>query len=250
MEILLAIAVVPGLVLMGYVYAKDPVEKEPVGLLVKLFALGAASALLAGVIEIALDAPVRTALGYQSLAYLLAHNILVVALVEEGCKFLFLKKSTWRSSEFNYLFDGIVYAVFVSLGFAVLENVIYVFEYGFATGIARALTSMPGHAVFAVFMGSFYAKAKLADVRGDVAGRQRNLRLAVVMPVVAHGAYDVLASIGSDLSVALFLLLLVVLFGLGLRLVRRESKAATRLFSSSPLEPRGGVGAAGTASGA
>jgi RsiW-degrading membrane proteinase PrsW (M82 family) len=63
----------------------------------------------------------------------------IVALVEEGTKLFFLKRFTWRSPDFNYRYDGVVYAVFVSLGFAAIENLLYVFQYGLSVAWARVL---------------------------------------------------------------------------------------------------------------
>ena len=76
-----------------------------------------------------------------------------VGLIEEGSKFFFLYRFTWKDKAFNYRFDGIVYAVFVSLGFAALENVFYVFNYGTGVALQRALLTIPGHMSFAVYMG-------------------------------------------------------------------------------------------------
>ena len=84
----------------------------------------------------------------------------VVAVSEEGFKFLLLHRRTWRESEFDCCFDGVVYAVFLSLGFALWENIRYVLAYGFATAVARALTAVPGHACFGVFMGAWYGAAR------------------------------------------------------------------------------------------
>ena len=89
----------------------------------------------------------------------------VVAISEEGIKYLLLKYRTWRSPEFNCTFDGVVYAVFLSLGFALWENIHYVLAYGMSTALARAVTAVPGHACFGVFMGTWYGLAKRAALR-------------------------------------------------------------------------------------
>lgn len=91
----------------------------------------------------------------SSTAYNVLLYFVVVALSEEGFKYLLLKKRTWYSSEFNCQFDGVVYAVFVALGFALWENISYVLMYGLGTAAVRAVTAVPGHACFGVFMGRF-----------------------------------------------------------------------------------------------
>ena len=110
---------------------------------------------------------------------------------EELGKFVVMKLRTWKSPEFNYTYDAIVYAVAASLGFAALENIMYVFTNGgFSTAILRALTAVSGHAVFGVFMGVHYGLAKRAKARGDKGTETRELFLAYLIPVLIHGFYD------------------------------------------------------------
>lgn len=232
---LFAVATVPGILILFFVYFKDPVEKEPLKLLLSLFALGCVSTVPAIILELIGSTVLFDGGSPTTLLGIILDNFIVVALVEELCKFIFLRLKTWKSPEFNYLFDGIVYAVFVSLGFAVLENIFYVFEFGIETGIARAFTSLPGHTVFAVFMGFFYAHAKLEQIKGNNAGVKQNLALAVVVPTLAHGAYDFLATLESDVAFLLFLVLITVMFITGLRLIFRESEAAARLYATEPF---------------
>ena len=104
-----------------------------------------------------------------SLAYNALFYFLIVGPAEEGFKYLLLKNRTWKSPHFNCQFDGVVYAVFVSLGFALWENIGYVLRYGFATAVARAVTAIPGHACFGVFMGVLYGVAKRQALAGDEA---------------------------------------------------------------------------------
>jgi RsiW-degrading membrane proteinase PrsW (M82 family) len=109
---------------------------------------------------------------------------IVVALVEEFSKYVIVKLYAQKNKEFNESFDGIVYAVFVSMGFAALENVLYVFQYGVATGITRAFTAVPAHAVFGVLMGYFMGKAKFSENKFilNITG--------LLLATIFHGAYD------------------------------------------------------------
>ena len=91
---------------------------------------------------------------------------LVVAAVEEGSKFFFLYRRTWHDPNFNFRYDAIVYAVFVSLGFAAFENVKYVFNYGLSVALPRAILAIPGHMGFAVFMGFFTAEQNFVQIMG------------------------------------------------------------------------------------
>ena len=108
------------------------------------------------------------------MAYLAAENFLVVACTEELCKRLPVRHIFWRHRAFDYRFDAVVYCVFSALGFAALENVLYVADSGFRTAVMRALLSVPGHFFFAVYMGVYLGEAKSAETRG--LRRQQRLR--------------------------------------------------------------------------
>ena len=163
MDFALLLAVVPPLFLMHYVYRLDAIEKEPRGLIMKLVFLGMASCIPAGLIESLLCNVLFSFMDPFSLPAILIENFLIIAMAEEGVKF-WVTKRTWNDPAFNYRFDGVVYAVAAAIGFALLENVMYVFssEGGeIATGIMRAVTSIPGHCTFGFFMGLYYGEAKL-----------------------------------------------------------------------------------------
>ena len=168
-------AVIPAAILMCYIYKKDRIEREPPWLLGSLVLLGVAAALVAIVLEILGQSILDSLVSVNNPKYILLLAFLVVAAVEEGTKFFFLYRRTWRDPNFNYRFDAIVYAVFVSLGFAAFENIKYVFNYGLSVALPRALLAIPGHMGFAVFMGFFYGRAKLCFTFGDRSGCKHNL---------------------------------------------------------------------------
>jgi len=154
---------------------------------------------------------------YQVLLY-----FVVVACSEEGAKYFMLKRTSWNSDEFNCQFDGIVYAVFVSLGFALWENISYVMHYGFSVALIRALTAIPGHTCFGVFMGLFYGVARKFENRGETGKASQFRWLSVIVPAVLHGAYDYIASV--DAGTILFVVFIVALFFVSYRIVSRMSK--------------------------
>lgn len=233
MDVLLMLAVLPAVVLLVYVWRLDPVEKEPPGLLLTLLFFGIVSTIPAALIEgfgpEIYDGSDIIVMGSKSLGTLLFENFIGVALVEESCKLVFLKWQTWNNREFDYVFDGIVYAVFVGLGFAIAENINYVFSYGFETGVLRAVTAIPGHCVFAVFMGYFYGMAKYAQTRGKNGRKAFFAVCTIVVPVFCHGAYDSLASLESDAGSLAFFVFLIVMVGIGMHLAKRASAKALRI---------------------
>ena len=113
--IFLILAVLPAVILLAYIYNKDRVEKEPPGLLFRLFLLGALSTVPAIFFELCGQSIFGAFFNEKSLIYIICENFLVVALAEEGCKYFFLKRTTWKAPAFNYTFDAVVYAVVISL---------------------------------------------------------------------------------------------------------------------------------------
>ena len=170
-EIYMALGLLPAVLLLFYIYKMDRIEKEPKGLLVGLFFLGVGATIPTMIVELLLSV-VNNGLFFgqyitqyeytfvdgKVYLYEFVHNFFGIALVEEGFKWLFMFLLTRKSKNFNCLFDGVVYATFVSLGFAAAENVMYVFTGGLVTGLARMVTAVPGHCAFAVVMGTFYGK--------------------------------------------------------------------------------------------
>ena len=223
--ILIAAAVIPAIVLLRFVYKEDRLDKESPGLLLSLVIFGILSTFAAIVTEQIGEAILGILLPQSSTAYNVLLYFVVVALSEEGFKYLLLKKRTWYSSEFNCQFDGVVYAVFVSLGFALWENLGYVAMYGLSTALVRAVTAVPGHACFGVFMGVYYGRAKRYDNDGDFVKAKRCRTMAVLMPALLHGAYDFIATMEDPNCEWVFLVFVLALFAVSLKLVRVGSRS-------------------------
>ena len=219
---LIAAAVVPAVLLMFRVYRSDRLEKESPAILWSLTKAGIFSALIALVAEWVLGLLLRLTVSQSSDLYQVILYFVVVAVSEEGAKYFLLQRRSWNSPEFNCQYDGVVYAVFVALGFALWENISYVLHYGLHAAVVRAVTAIPGHACFGVFMGVFYGLAKRCERRGE-AERSKQFRiLAVAVPVLLHGAYDFIATMNS--STWLFVAFVAVLFVVSYVLVGKMSK--------------------------
>lgn len=220
-------AIFPAVLLMRYIYQKDTVEKEPPQLLISLLFRGIAAALAAIVLEALIQSALPRLLNTETPGYVIVTAFVGIAAIEEGSKLFFLKRRTWRDPNFNYRFDGVVYAVFVSLGFAAFENLEYVFHYGLAVAAPRALLLIPGHMGFAVFMGSFYGRAKLCESRGNFVGQTGNLWAGYLSAVFLHGFYDSCAMIGNGYATLLFVGFVVIMYIAVIRRVKRESLTDT-----------------------
>lgn len=181
---LLLLAIAPSMIIIAYIYFKDKFEREPWTLLVKNFFLGATvSVLLTLGISRLLDG-ILPALDTFSVVDMFVKAFVAVALVEEFSKYVIVRYVAQRNKEFDEPFDGIVYAVMVSMGFATLENVLYVYSYGFETGVLRAFTAVPAHATFAILMGYYMGKAKFSENKHVL-----NLT-GLLVATLFHGAYD------------------------------------------------------------
>jgi len=181
---LLALALAPGAAIGLYIYFKDKYEREPIGLVVKSFFMGVVSTVITFLISLPINwvIPIEE----KSLSEQAIHAFLLVALIEEFSKFIFVRWVLYPNKNFNEPFDGIVYAVSVSLGFAGLENILYVMnsENGLATGIMRMFTAVPAHATFAVLMGYFMGIAKCEK------GKAHYVWYGLGAATLFHGAYD------------------------------------------------------------
>lgn len=220
-------AILPAAFLMRYIYRQDRVEPEPPALLGSLVIQGVLAALVSIVLEMIGESVLNAMVSPSNPRYTVLLAFLVVAVVEEGTKFFFLKRRTWRDPNFNYRFDGIVYAVFVSLGFAAFENIKYVFTYGLSVALPRAVLAIPGHMGFAVFMGAFYSRAKLRDYWGDRMGSVLNQILGYALAVFLHGFYDTCAMTGTTKATVVFVAFVIVMYVVVFRVIRRESDTDT-----------------------
>lgn len=252
--LLVCAALFPAIVLAIYVFKKDRVEKEPIGLLVSLLFLGCVICFPASKVEgLLFDlidkiftpyAVQQDGVGYLSESSFKIYNackyFIGVALVEEGFKFLALFWVTRKNKNFNSLFDGLIYAVFVSLGFAALENVLYVMEYGWFNALVRAVMSVPGHMFFAVLMGYYYSMWHMYEKAGskeralkrdglldqntkEFSGKMQ-LFLSLLIPTLAHGLYDYCCTDGTLLATIVFYAFLLFLYIHCFGRIKRMSK--------------------------
>lgn len=181
---LLLLAVAPVLIIIIYIYFKDKYEKEPKAFLFKNFILGAIvsiiiTTILYGFTDIIIPLPDKFSVFQQFIK-----AFFVVALVEEFSKYIIVRYFAQPNKEFNEPFDGIVYGLMVSMGFAATENIFYVLDSGVTTAVLRAFTAVPAHATFGILMGYYMGKAKFSNNR--IVLNLTGLFLAILF----HGAYD------------------------------------------------------------
>ena len=236
MDILLVLAVLPAILLFVLVYKNDTGHRESPGMIAKMFAFGCLSAFVAGAIE-TVGSTLIDAVGldrYGTIIYDLVMYIIVVALAEELAKFLFLL-TTIDDNRFNYTFDGMTYAVAIGLGFATLENIMYVLgTWSAYTAIVRGVLSVPLHCTCAVFMGYFFGYARRCFVENDHAGAFGYALLSLAIPVAIHGFYDFAIENEITWIAAAGLLFTITAFVLAFLHLRKASRANVLLSAEEP----------------
>ena len=220
--ITLFIAILPVYLIGLYVYKKDR-EKESSKLLTKLFLFGMLSCIPAAIIEVLIE-PMFGNVNESNLLYLFIYVSIGIALIEELCKWFFVYNIGYNNTEFDQLYDALIYSVFVSLGFACFENFFYVFSSdGLTTGIFRAITAIPGHASDAIIMGNYLGLAKLAEVNGDKKKNNKYLLLSILMPTLIHSIYDFCLFTEQFVFIIIFAVFLIFTYIYSIRKVKKLS---------------------------
>lgn len=219
MAAFLLVSLAPAAALLSYIYLRDAYEPEPRALVARVYFTGALLVLIAGLVESAVSLLVPTNPVVES--------FIVVGLTEELLKLLASLVVFYRNPHFNEEMDGVVYCSALALGFASAENILYVLVQGIPTGLLRALLPVPGHALFAVVMGYYLAKARF----GTGAQQTQSMVRALFVPAVLHGAFNYFMMSDSRL-VTLVVLLMVYLWWTGFRKMRSAE-------DSSPFKRRG-----------
>jgi RsiW-degrading membrane proteinase PrsW (M82 family) len=181
---LLFLAIAPVTVVILYIYFKDKYEKEPIKIVAISFLLGATVSIILTFTLGYIASSLVPLTDVKSISQQFIKAFFTVALVEEFSKYIIVRFYAQKKNEFNEPFDGIVYAVMVSMGFAALENILYTYQYGFGVGVTRAFTAVPAHATFGVIMGYFIGKAKFSNNSIKL-----NL-LGLLFATLFHGSYD------------------------------------------------------------
>lgn len=205
---LVLVALAPIFVILFYIYFRDKYEKEPIQVLILSFVFGAAITLPIYYLENWLIDiwNIKYLKNSWQITNVFYKSFIVAAFTEELFKFLILYFFIWKNKNFNELFDGIVYAVFISMGFAAVENILYVFTNGLETAVLRIFTAVPLHALLGINMGYFFALAKFSDKK------KLYLSLSLLVPLVLHGIYDFILMSENEILLLIFIPYIIIIY--------------------------------------
>jgi len=219
--------VAPAALLLKYILVRDKYKREPMRLIGFTFLLGALGIIPATIIELLL--------GFGNI---LVTTFLSVAIVEETMKYLAVRAKAYNSSNFNEVMDGIVYGVAAGLGFATVENILYVLGFGtISTALIRAFMSVPSHAAYGGIMGFYLGMAK--PFRLTSKQHERKLILTgLAVAIILHGLYDTIAFTLEGLAgLAGLLVMTAISWIVLLRLIKRALSLSPIRWGFTSLYP-------------
>ena len=222
---LFIISVLPVFLIGLYIYKKDK-EKEPSKLLAKLFLGGMLSCFLVLIVSNITDRLIplfASDPNTLNMIELVLYVFIGVALIEEGCKWIMVYTISYKDKNFDELYDAILYCMFVALGFACFENLLYVYQGGFATGILRAFLAVPGHACDGMFMGYFLGKAKHSALHNKTADRNKYIFLSILVPTLMHGFYDYCIFTQNLLFIGFFFIFVICMYIISIKQIKKVS---------------------------
>ncbi|KUK50423.1 MAG: PrsW family glutamic-type intramembrane protease [bacterium] len=202
LEIILSI--LPFIILITYFYKRDRKKKEPLGMILFSFVSGVFIIFPAIFLEELLIESLRS----FKVAPIF-HSGIVGGVIEESLKFLSFLLLIFNNKNFDEPFDAIFYSVLISLGFAFLENILYVYRFGVLVAFLRPFTAISAHTMFGIVMGYFFMKAKFLNSVKSL--KLLYLSFALIVPISVHFLYNFIISM-KDILGGLTLILLIIYF--------------------------------------
>lgn len=214
MKILIIIlAITPVMCFLSWIYKRDKYDKEPLIKLFKYFVLG----IIVSLISIFSERFLIKFDIYQDIISDLYISFIVAAFTEEVLKAIILIPTLAKEKDFNEKLDGIVYSVSLSLGFATVENIIYLMkenlESSIELGLTRGLISIPAHIMFAITMGYYISKFKFEKNKDK---KIKYLIKSIMIPILLHGIFDFILMIGNRWAIIIFIVYVAYLWKINL----------------------------------
>lgn len=228
--LLLLLAIVPSVVIMFLVNKNDK-DKEPTKLLISLFGMGILSCFL----TLCITATIKS-FGFDlsdvkkdNYIILILYTFVQIGLVEEFSKWILNYIVIWNNKEFDQMYDSIVYASFVALGFATFENVLYVLVNGITTAILRSVLSVPAHAFYGITMGYYLGLSKLTSLNNDKKKATKYFVYSLLVPSLLHGLFDFCLLSQKIIFLLIFFALIIYLYINGIKKVKQFARVENNL---------------------
>ncbi len=206
--LIIFISILPIFIIAIYFYKKD-VHKEPIKLLQKLFISGILAGLLVIIISLIYNYLIPN---YQTITNnhflnIFIYSFIFVSLIEEVSKWLMIYKISYHNQEYDEFYDIILYSIFVALGFACFENLLYNLpNNNVYVAIVRGMTAIPAHVCYQTFMGYYLTLSKLYKNK-----KKFYITLSLIIPIILHGIYDLLLYLENTIFVFIFLIFLITI---------------------------------------
>ena len=239
LDILFSCSIAPVALLLFFIYKKDSI-KEPPKQLCKSYFLGVATIFPIMILELVVSIFISNDTTVVGSGFILFLSVLIgIGMIEELFKWVIVRFANYNNKHFDESFDAIVYATFVSLGFATIENLMYVFL-SFLTNpigslitiVGRFVAAVPGHCFFGIIMGYYFARAKRAQVSNEKKKESLNLWLAFVIPTLLHTLYDYFLMSERITNLLLWVFLVIAFYTVGIIIVFKASKE-NKIFNTS-----------------
>lgn len=233
-------ALLPNLILLTIVWLLDRKEKEPFWLIFVIFTMGSLSCFPIGIVEFILEMILSLFVEPNTFFYNFILYFFIVALCEEGGKFIIVVLLSWWNKHFTHRFDAIVYCVAASIGFSTLENVMYVFSTelgGMNTMVTRAFLAVPGHFAWAVLMGLFYGYVRKYYNKKEYGKMILHFSLMIFVPAFVHGFYDFLVTSNSVILILFMFCFVFIVDIITLIILIWQSKNDKAFWGNNWLQP-------------
>ncbi|WP_394217401.1 glutamic-type intramembrane protease PrsW [Halobacillus trueperi] len=215
---ILTVAISPAVAIMTFIYLSKRIELEPLPLIIRMFIIGVIMVFPIMFIQYAFE----TENVFHS-SFL--KSFFLAGLLEEFFKWFFLLFVAYRHSDFDHHYDGIIYGVAVSLGFATIENIIYIFQNGIEIAFLRAVFPVSSHALFGIIMGYYMGKAKFRTNRSNLC-----LAFGLVIPVGLHVIYDYIITVKEMTWMYWITPFMIILWLIGLRKIKIANQHHEKLL--------------------
>lgn len=220
MKFLIFLAILPGIVIGFLIYKADRLEKEPKKELLKAFLTGIVAVIITLILSFMFGVT-KVDINFKNWIEIFAYSFLGISLIEEFskwiCSYFYLK----NNKNYDYLFDGVVYTTFVSLGFATIENLLYTLSSGFLTGVARAVTTVPVHTFFGVFSGYYLSLSRKEQISSNKQNKTLCLLYSLLIPFLLHGFYDFCLLMQNIILFIVYLIFVIFLYSISIYQIKK-----------------------------